>query len=256
VSDAGSELDLVYSEKYAEGGDLQGSIDLPPVEREVPSLRHEKGGLLSIETGSPSFGSSRFQLTLAPTPEFDGKQIVFGQLLASLPSASQLHALQWVQAVGAASGTPWEAVVVETCGECQASETEALLGAMVMAAQVDRTCETQEDRYGRTGISHGSLENAITNDNVSEVITLTDDWLHHLEYAAKKAKTASEKDRKAREIESSLKGLKAALKKVEFKVGEVSGFDNKEANSRPLLRNAKAQLIRVKDLEESMVRLY
>ena len=28
---------------------------------------------------------------------------------------------------------------------------QVLLGAMVMAAQVDRTLESQEDRYGRTG---------------------------------------------------------------------------------------------------------
>lgn len=37
---------------------------------------------------------------------------------------------------------------------------KALLGEMVMAAQVDRVAESQADRYGRTGHRHGQLEDA------------------------------------------------------------------------------------------------
>lgn len=250
VSYKDMEFDSVIPGKFLEGGDLKESLDLPPVEQQC-SLRHAKAGLLSMEHGSPSFGSSRFQLTLGATPELDGRQIVFGQLLGSPKGLGpELHALHWAEAVGSSSGIPREAVVVEACGESGAGEAEVLLGAMVMAAQVDRTSESQEDRYGRAGISHGQLVDAVTDENVPRVLELTDDLLEHLQYAAKKARTASEKDRKAQEIETSLKSLLAVLQHVEFKAGEVSGFDNKVG------RNAKAQLSRAKDLEQSLVRLY
>eukprot|EP00931_Biecheleriopsis_adriatica_P094307 TRINITY_DN67973_c0_g1_i1.p1 TRINITY_DN67973_c0_g1~~TRINITY_DN67973_c0_g1_i1.p1 ORF type:complete len:358 (-),score=90.79 TRINITY_DN67973_c0_g1_i1:6-1079(-) len=247
VSYKGVEFDRIFPGRLLEGGDVEGSLDIPAIEREG-ILRHSKAGLLTMSPGSPSYGDSRFQLTLGATPDLDGKQVVFGQLLGSPGSA--LHALHWVEAVGAASGSPREAVVIEACGESTAEESEALLGAMVMAAQVDRTAESEQDRYGRTGHTHGKLEDSITDDNVAEVVELTDELLEHLEWACKKAKSASEKDRKARELEDGVKSLIGVLKKVEFKAGEVKGFDNK------LGRSAKGQLSRAKELEESLVRLY
>ncbi|CAK9053234.1 unnamed protein product [Durusdinium trenchii] len=81
--------------------------------------------------------------------------------------------------MGTANGTPREEISIKACGECSAEECQVLLGAMVMAAQVDRTPEHQVDRYGRTGHMHGELEDAVTHDNLTQVLELTaasDTW--------------------------------------------------------------------------------
>lgn len=241
------ELDSIISGKYA-SGDLDRPVELPAIEREA-TLRHARGGLLTMPIGSPSFGSSRFQVTFRPTPEMDGKQVVFGQLLLAPDSAGKLHPLHWVESVGAASGTPWEAVAITDCGESGANEAEKMLGAMVMAAQIDRTAESEDARYGRAGI-YGRLKDALSEESLEEVLELTEEVIYHVEYEAKKAKLAAEKDRKAKELEVIITELKDVLADVEHKAGDVVGFDGK------LGRKTKGQLIRIKELDQSLTRLY
>ncbi|CAE7032437.1 cyp12 [Symbiodinium natans] len=247
ISYAKTFFDLVHTKTVATGGDIDASVQLEGIEQSGP-LRHAKAGLLTMPIGNLSSFDPRFQITLGPTPNLDGKQVIFGQLLAS-PGAA-LHPLHWVEAVSTSTGTPREEVQVEACGECTTEECQVLLGAMVMAAQVDRTSESQADRYGRSGLLHGELEDAVTSDNLSQVLELTEDLLGHLEWACKRTMADSERDRKAGLLEVKLKSLMAALRKVAFKAGEVNGFENR------LALDAKGQLGRAKDLEQSLLRVY
>lgn len=246
VSYADTAIDLVFGGRYLTAGDIDASLDFEGVERNS-DLKHAKAGLLTMPFGSASFFDPRFQITLGVVPELDGKQLIFGQLLAT-PGCG-LHPLHWVEVMGTANGTPREGIVIKACGECSAEECQVLLGAMVMAAQVDRTLESQIDRFGRTGHTHGELEDAVTHENLTQVLELTEDLLGHLEWACKK-NMGSERDRKAGVFEAQLKSLMKALKKVEFKAGDIKGYENR------LALDAKSQLGRAKDLEESLVRVY
>mmetsp|Transcript_89924 Transcript_89924/g.155718 ORF Transcript_89924/g.155718 Transcript_89924/m.155718 type:complete len:370 (-) Transcript_89924:28-1137(-) len=250
VSYTGTEFDAVTPGRSAEGGDIIESLDIPAIERPGKLLHHTKSGLLTMESGSPSFGSPQFSLTFAPMPEWDTKHVVVGQLLGPEESKGKLHPLHWVEAVGTTSGTPREAAVVAACGECGTAETEALLGAAVMAFQIDRTPETQEDRYGRAGLVHGRLSDAITAESMEEVLELVDDVLEWIAWEAKKAKKATEKDRKAQDLETSLKHLRGVLEDVEHRSLEVHGPDGKPG------RLAKSHLYRVRDLEQALNRLF
>merc|ERR1712226_1800430 len=101
------------------------------------------------------------------------------------------------------------------------------MGGMVMAAQVDRVAEHQEDRYARAGLIYGNLQDNIDQHNLEmePLLELTDEMLENLEWDTKKAKKATEKDRKAKELEKGLEELTSALKTIEKKVSE--GTDNK-----------------------------
>lgn len=250
VSYSGTEFDVVTPGRSAEGGDILDSLDIPAIERPGKYLHHTKAGLLTMESGSPSFGSPKFSLTFGAIREWDTKNIVVGQLLGPEESKLKLHPLHWVEAVGTTSGTPREAAVVAACGECGAADTEALLGAAVMAFQLDRTPETQEDRYGRAGLSHGKLNDAITSESMEEVLELVDDVLEWVAWEAKKAKNASEKDRKAQDLETSLAHLRGVLEDVEKKSLQDHGPDGKAG------RIAKSHMYRIRDLEQALSRLY
>lgn len=246
VSYAETAVDVVYAGRYLTAGDIDASLPFDGVESSC-DLKHAKAGLLTMPFGSASFYDPRFQITLGPVKELDGKQLIFGQLLGT-PGCS-LHPLHWVEVMGTPNGTPREEIVIKACGECSAEECQVLLGAMVMAAQVDRTPESQVDRFGRTGHTHGELEDAVTHENLTHVLELTEDLLGHLEWACKK-NMGSERDRRAGLFEAQLKSLTKALKKVEFKAGDIKGYENR------LALDAKSQLGRAKDLEESLVRVY
>jgi len=132
VSYANTFLDLVHTKTFATGGDIDASLQLEAIEQSGP-LRHAKAGLLTMASGNVSSFDPRFQITLGAVPNLDGKQVVFGQLLAS-PGAA-LHPLHWIEAVSTSTGTPREEVQIEACGECTTEECQVLLGAMVMAAR-------------------------------------------------------------------------------------------------------------------------
>eukprot|EP00913_Durusdinium_trenchii_P032542 g30464.t1 len=256
VTYAQTAIDLVYAGRYITAGDIDASLSFEGIDRSG-ELTHQKAGLLTMPCGSASLFDPRFQITLGSVPEFDGclqgrvgdggrKQLVFGQLLASPGSA--LHPLHWIEAMGTANGTPREEISIKACGECSAEECQVLLGAMVMAAQVDRTPEHQVDRYGRTGHMHGELEDAVTHDNLTQVLELTaasaSGWSVDVsvtdtcDASWPVAASAS----KAGLFEVQLKSLVKALKKVEFKAGDVKGYENR------LALDAKSQLGRVMEV--------
>mmetsp|Transcript_66932 Transcript_66932/g.160289 ORF Transcript_66932/g.160289 Transcript_66932/m.160289 type:complete len:401 (-) Transcript_66932:163-1365(-) len=245
---SGSEIHKVIPGKFFEGGEFEQSADGGEFEDENFLLRHSKGGLLTMANDGPNTNSSRFQVTLKAQPSIDGFQVVFGQLLADRrPDAeagsrqAELHPLYWVASHGTSSGKTLEAVVIEECGECEPEEAALLLGQV-------QPKESQEARYARSGLSVGRLEDAITKENIADVLSLTADVTDLLEWEAKKVDRAEgqEKIRKSAEVEMGLKAISGVLEEAEYKAGDVQGPDGKQG------RKAKSQLNAVRDILASM----
>ena len=54
-----------------------------PFEDEIkPTLRHRERGMLSMANKGPATNGSQFFVTLAPAPHLDGKNTVFGRVIA------------------------------------------------------------------------------------------------------------------------------------------------------------------------------
>merc|ERR1740121_1243465 len=179
--------------------------------------------------------TSRFQITFSERPSVDNKQVVFGQLVPDPDGESPpLHPLHWVEGMGTASGDPREAVIIEDCGEC---------GSVAPVPG-----EKEEARYSRAGIRHVKLEDAIETTNIDEVLELTQETVENLRWQCKKVT----RDNEARgstavaAVESDIKTLKAVLEMVEYRAGQVKGFENKSG------RSAKSQLIEVREMEDQL----
>merc|ERR1712070_474862 len=113
----------------------------------------------------------RFQVTLCPAPELDGKQTVFGQLVAASGSDSkQVHALHWVSAAGSAAGEPRDTVLVESCGICDGAQAEKMTGQPQLLEPPYPPPENQEERYSRAGNVYTRLADSMTTDNVEDAL--------------------------------------------------------------------------------------
>ena len=56
----------------------------------VPSLRHSKGGILSMANAGPNTNGSQFFVTEVATPHLDGRHAVFGELVEGLDLVKQI----------------------------------------------------------------------------------------------------------------------------------------------------------------------
>lgn len=101
----------------AQGGDIKnfdgtGSVSIygthfPDENFEV---KHEKRGLLSMANAGKDTNGSQFFILFTRTPWLDGRHVVFGEIIAGL------DILVAIEAVGSASGTPTQRVLVTDSG--------------------------------------------------------------------------------------------------------------------------------------------
>lgn len=91
----------VIKDFMAQGGDPTGTGRGGPgyrfADEFVPSLRHDKPGVLSMANAGPNTNGSQFFITHVPTPWLDGKHSVFGEVtegmdvLLSIPERDPQH---------------------------------------------------------------------------------------------------------------------------------------------------------------------
>jgi peptidyl-prolyl cis-trans isomerase B (cyclophilin B) len=74
----------------------------------VPSVRHDRPGILSSANAGPGTDGSQFFLTFVPTPWLDGKHTIFGCI------EEGLDVLPALEAAGSPEGRPREKITIES----------------------------------------------------------------------------------------------------------------------------------------------
>lgn len=72
-----------------------------------PSVKHNRGGLLSMANAGPGTDGSQFFLTFVPTPWLDGKHTIFGEVVEGM------DVLKMLEAAGSQSGRTSEPLKME-----------------------------------------------------------------------------------------------------------------------------------------------
>jgi len=79
-------------------------------------VKHTKPGLLSMSNDGMHSNGSQFFITVKPTPHLDQKHVVFGEVLEGFGDV-----VQRIEKVGSKTGQPQKEVLIEDCGELEAS---------------------------------------------------------------------------------------------------------------------------------------
>ena len=88
------------------------------------AVPHARPGVLSMANmGEPNTNGCQFFLTLAASPECDGKHVAFGRLVTGLALLRRIENLSVDS-----EDRPFDAVVISGCGTLQASDVEAVGG--------------------------------------------------------------------------------------------------------------------------------
>ena len=114
----GSKLHRIITNFMAQGGDFTAgngtggeSIYGSKFADENFSMKHTKGGLLSMANAGPGTNGSQFFITFTATPWLDGKHVVFGEVVDGQAVLEQL------KKVSSSSGTPTAPVTITDCGQ-------------------------------------------------------------------------------------------------------------------------------------------
>jgi cyclophilin family peptidyl-prolyl cis-trans isomerase len=79
----------------AQGGDPTGRGNAGPGYQYAgefdPSVKHTKGGLLSMANAGPGTDGSQFFLTFVATPWLDGKHTIFGEVVSGMDTVKKLE---------------------------------------------------------------------------------------------------------------------------------------------------------------------
>ena len=78
------------------------------VEEFSPSVKHDRGGMLSMANRGPGTDGSQFFLTFVPTPHLDGKHTIYGKVTGGMET------LKALEASGSRGGQTSEPLKIET----------------------------------------------------------------------------------------------------------------------------------------------
>eukprot|EP00808_Paulinella_micropora_P020238 g64547.t1 len=91
-------------------------------------LKHSKAGVLSMKNSGPNTNGSQFIITLAPTPDLDGRNVVFGEVTKGLKLCKRIMTRYGPKDEDGNSieGPPRKPVIISDCGEAVSLDYDLL----------------------------------------------------------------------------------------------------------------------------------